>query len=539
MRSTRFLIKTAILICFTNLCAAQNLVPNGSFETVSTCPSAAGQVTLAMPWDSLGAAGDLFNSCATNFISCAGVSVPHNFAGNAGAHTGTGYAGLIAKSSVPNYREYMQAHLTSLLIPGKLYKVEAWFRRSSHSAYSVKPLGILLSVGAVTQSGTGYLGFPPQVKSSALISDTSSWTVVRDYIIASGGENYITIGNFNDDATSAITLVATASSCPFNGAYYYVDDVHVELINEQVSIGGDLLICPGTSTSLIANANTPTWWSLASNPSVSISTNSSLTVNPLVNTTYILNGLHYKDSATVVVIPPPVVTLRNDTTICERDSVYLDATNSNATYEWSNEKTTSSIYAQQEGSYIVKVNNGGCTVSDTFNLNVLTNPAINLGSDSVYCGFNYDFITLDAGTGVSFLWEPTLEISRKIIVRMPGIYTATVDYMNGCRKDTSINIKEVCPPKFYIPTSFTPNDDGLNDQLCPMGNSYETFEFTVFNRWGQIVFSTDNASTCWDGTFKGKKVPVAVYAYSVNYTSINETGQREKHRAAGTVSVIK
>jgi gliding motility-associated-like protein len=252
-----------------------------------------------------------------------------------------------------------------------------------------------------------------------------------------------------------------------------------------------------------------------------------------------LNGLFYTDSATVVVIPPPTVNLRNDTTICERDSVFLNATYTNSTYLWSTGETTATIYAKQDKTYTVEVDNGGCTVSDIFNLNVLTNPAIDLGNDTVYCTFNYDFITLDAGTGVSYLWQPTSEVSRKITVRTPGIYTVTVDYQNGCRKDTSITIKEVCPPKFFVPSSFTPNDDGLNDKLCPMGNSYESFEFRVFNRWGQIAFSSSDASDCWDGSIDGKKAPVDVYAYTVSYTAINESGQTQKERTAGTVSVIR
>jgi len=539
MRSIRFLTKAAILICFTNLTKAQNLVPNGGFETINGCPSTISQLSLALPWNAMGATPDLFNSCSTNFISCAGVCVPHNYAGNAAAHSGTGYAGIVAKNSTVSYREYIQAALTSPLVPGKLYKVETWFRRSSHSTFAVKPLGMMLSVGAIIQSGSTYLGFPPQVISQAVISDTSSWIVIRGYIIAAGGENYITIGNFNDDATSGATATPNSSACPFNGAYYYIDDVSVQLINEQVSISGDLLICPGTSTTLYADANTPVWWALADNPGVPISSNNSLTVSPVVSTSYVLNGLFHKDTAIVTVIPPPVVTLRNDTIICERDSVFLSATNANSTYQWSSGETTSSIYASQDEKYIVRVDNGGCAVNDTFILSVLTNPPIDLGNDTVYCAFNYDFITLDAGNGVSWLWQPTSETTKKIIVRNPGAYSVTIDYLNGCRKDTSIVIKEVCAPKFFIPSSFTPNDDGLNDLLCPLGNSYGTFELKVFNRWGQIVFISDNASSCWDGRINGKKAPVEVYAYTLSYTSTNESGEILKSRNAGTVSIIR
>ncbi|MEP7171022.1 MAG: hypothetical protein ABI855_16770, partial [Bacteroidota bacterium] len=356
MRSKKFLTKTIILICFTKLCTGQNLLPNGSFETIYSCPATPGQFSLAASWDSLNASPDLFNSCAANLISCAGVSVPHNFAGNAPTHSGNSYAGIIAKNSIANYREYIQSPLSSPLIPGKLYKVAVWFRRSSHSKFAVQTLGMTLSSGLLTQSGSVNLGFPPQVESASVISDTSNWTLVQDYILAAGGENYITIGNFRDDPSSGVVLIPDASDpCPLDAAYYYIDDVDVELINEQVSITGDLLICPGTFTTLYANANTPVWWSLSNNSSVSISTNTSLTVNPLINTTYILNGLFQTAAATITVIPPPAVVLRNDTTICERDSVFLDATNSSSTYIWSSGETTSSIYAAQEEKYIVKV----------------------------------------------------------------------------------------------------------------------------------------------------------------------------------------
>lgn len=539
MKFTR-LKTTFIIIVFFKICNAQNLVPNPGFETIITCPTGAGQLFLALPWDSLNTSPDLFNTCYSNPSICSSVDVPVNFSGYASSHSGNGYAGIEAKGNLSNYREYIQAPLNAPLVSGEIYKIEAWFRRASNSSYSVSTLGITLSVGQLTQSGTTNFGFTPLVESSTVISDTSNWTLVQGFIIAAGGENYITIGNFRDDASSGIVMNTNpASTCAQNNAYYYIDDVSVQLVNEQLNISGDTLICPGTGTTLFANTNTVSWWSISANPSISISNNSTISVNPIETTTYLLHGIYKQDSITISVIQPPIVNLRADTIICEREFVLLDASNANSIYEWSTGETTPTINANQNVLYWVNVDNGGCIVSDTFNLTVLTNPSINLGTDTVYCSFTNNFITLDAGIGTGYLWEPTNEVTRTILVRSPNTYKVTVNYLNGCSKDTSIIIKEVCEPKFYVPTSFTPDDNGLNDMLCPLGNSFETVEFTIFNRWGDIVFVSDNPSSCWDGNIKGKKASTGVYAYMINYTAVNEYGLLQKGRKTGTVTIIR
>lgn len=65
----------------------------------------------------------------------------------------------------------------------------------------------------------------------------------------------------------------------------------------------------------------------------------------------------------------------------------------------------------------------------------------------------------------------------------------------------------------YVPNAFSPNGDGVNDMLFPLGESFETFEFVVYNRWGQIVFQTTDRSIGWDGTFNGKPLNTDVFAY--------------------------
>lgn len=515
-------------------------MPNGGFELTAACPNGTGQLYLASPWDSLNANPDLFNSCAPSTVLCNSVNVPLNFASNATSHSGNGYAGFTAMNSNPGYREYLQSPLLQPLLPGKIYKVEIWLRRASYCNAAVGTLGITLSAGPLTQNGTSNLGFPPQVETTTAITDDDEWTLLRDYIVAFGGENNICIGNFRNDAASGMVVQQNSgAACPLNGAYYFVDDVRIELITESVNITGDSIICPNTPTTLFANANTPTYWSLAPDPATPISTATSLTVNPAVNTTYYLNGIFYSDSITIQVIQPPIVNLGNDTTICEEHFVLLNAENQGATYLWSTGAISPAIQVFETGEYGVQVDNGGCTAGDTVHVNVLSNPPIDLGTDTIYCSLLNDFIVLDAGTGVSYQWLPNAEISQTIMVTAPGEYSVVVTFLNGCTKDTSINIKEICDAVVFVPRCFTPNDDGVNDILMPAGYSITSIQMQVFNRWGSIVFQSESPDNGWDGKVRGKKAPDGIYTFILRYTYEAMGGQVMEGSMSGVTSIIR
>jgi gliding motility-associated-like protein len=86
----------------------------------------------------------------------------------------------------------------------------------------------------------------------------------------------------------------------------------------------------------------------------------------------------------------------------------------------------------------------------------------------------------------------------------------------------------------YIPNSFTPNGDGMNDTFGAYGEAVKDFKMQVFNRWGQVIFETNNFSTQWDGTFDGMPAPQGSYVYRVAATGI--TGRSATRD--GTVSLI-
>ena len=102
----------------------------------------------------------------------------------------------------------------------------------------------------------------------------------------------------------------------------------------------------------------------------------------------------------------------------------------------------------------------------------------------------------------------------------PGNYTVEVIDGNGCRyrEEFSYQPTEV---KVHTPTAFTPNGDGLNETFEPIINCYKSFEMIIYDRWGELVFSSKDPSIQWDGVHEGKKAEQGVYFYSLKVMDAN------------------
>jgi gliding motility-associated-like protein len=70
----------------------------------------------------------------------------------------------------------------------------------------------------------------------------------------------------------------------------------------------------------------------------------------------------------------------------------------------------------------------------------------------------------------------------------------------------------------YVPNSFSPNGDGINDVFTGVSRGFADFQLTIYDRWGRVIHSTQNEEVGWDGTSKGERVPSGVYAYVLEHT---------------------
>ncbi|NOT35640.1 MAG: hypothetical protein HOP12_15960 [Candidatus Eisenbacteria bacterium] len=214
------------------LAGAVNLVPNPSFETIASCPLGFGSLFVATPWDAPTAGtSDALNACAVFGPFAPGV--PYNALGNQVANTGVGYAGLIPYSAAPDYREYLQAPLNSPLVASATYAVSFYVSLADTCNVAVDRLGAYFPVGPVGPLVTNTtLLVTPQFETPAntFLNDKTNWILVSGTFVAAGGESHIVIGSFRDDAST--NLEPQPENWP--GAYYYIDDVTVELMPAAV-----------------------------------------------------------------------------------------------------------------------------------------------------------------------------------------------------------------------------------------------------------------------------------------------------------------
>jgi gliding motility-associated-like protein len=110
---------------------------------------------------------------------------------------------------------------------------------------------------------------------------------------------------------------------------------------------------------------------------------------------------------------------------------------------------------------------------------------------------------------------------------------------NGCI-DTTFQLIELTEDvTIYVPNSFTPDKDDLNDSWKPIissGVDPNSYELNIFNRWGELFFKTNNYDQGWDGTFKGNEVQVGTYSYQIIYS---KSGQTKKNIIVGHVNLIR
>jgi len=201
---------------------------------------------LAPPWfaPTLGTS-DYFNACETMPDS---VGVPDNQVGSQAAFSGDAYAGFIALGD-PEYREYLQTPLASILELGKTYRFSMHLSLAEDSSAATDRIGAHFSAASVGSADSLPLAVVPQVETPAgtFLTDEVAWMPFSDTFVAAGGEAYLTIGNFHDDASSATIPAGSGPDVPLHPgtAYYYIDVV--ELVCEP---------CAEPPADLVA------WWPL-------------------------------------------------------------------------------------------------------------------------------------------------------------------------------------------------------------------------------------------------------------------------------------
>jgi gliding motility-associated-like protein len=173
--------------------------------------------------------------------------------------------------------------------------------------------------------------------------------------------------------------------------------------------------------------------------------------------------------------------------------------------------------------YATATGDNGC-VSNTATIPLFINKAeANAGNDTVIIR-NQPF-QLQASGGVSYNWTPAIGLNNPAfanpvaLLQDDATYTLSVTTAEGCEDDDIINLKIFRGSGITVPTAFTPNNDGLNETLKPIYRGIKKLDhFSIYNRWGQMVFSSNDMFAGWNGICKGVKQSTGVYIWSLRAT---------------------
>ncbi|MFO0321231.1 MAG: gliding motility-associated C-terminal domain-containing protein [Bacteroidota bacterium] len=280
MKNIQKKIFIILLLCTisSSILFSQNLVPNHSFENLISCPIGH-YMSGTDPWiiqnwnvppGSI-TTPDLFSTCHNTFVPTPPhlfVGVPNNFAGICYPKTGENYIGILLKYGL--FREYVQTGLVTPLIAGQKYLCGFYVQKSDSCLYSVGSVGMHISNIQEYQSGSfAMTSLFPQIKNiSGTISDFSDWTKVEGIYTATGGEQYITIGNFNSNATSQLDSLSSGIGliwpAPY-AAYYYIDDAYIIPYSENIISNGESNVCKGENLILSAKGSAVYNWYINGN----------------------------------------------------------------------------------------------------------------------------------------------------------------------------------------------------------------------------------------------------------------------------------
>jgi gliding motility-associated-like protein len=338
-----------------------------------------------------------------------------------------------------------------------------------------------------------------------------------------------------EETTTYIVSVTTDIGCQV------IDTLVLNVMMESdVDAGTDQVICLGESIEMEAFGEGEIIWT----PGNSLSANNLInpSASPTSSTTYLLSVTNDEctitDSIEIAVVERAEVFAENQV-VCLGDNIMLEAYGSAQEFSWSPTigLSDSTIYnpvatPEETMTYTVTGSLGTCE-EDTAQVTVTV-----INGPETFLTSVFDFfpgqtvevtVSTDGNAAYAYEWSP-IEVVSCVSCNNPlitpdstmSLAVMVTDPETGCWTidNTVLRKNDTCPTDLIaVPNIFTPNNDGLNDELgldlSPALQETGIELFRIFDRWGALIFESKNASETWDGTFKGKKMPTGVYIYFI------------------------
>lgn len=221
-----------------------------------------------------------------------------------------------------------------------------------------------------------------------------------------------------------------------------------------------------------------------------------------------------------------------DTILCEGDSFSVAIPNQAWKWAWADGTQTNPLPIADSGVFAIKLFSECDTVLDTLKVGIQPRPVFEIKLSDSFPDPNQQIsLHSDPDTFDTYLWSLSQD-SISALSQFDTAFENNGTYVfrlrvgkNGCYSEKQALVK-VLEVDWYLPSAFTPNGDGLNEEWGPVGRGLVDYNLSIVNRWGQVIYTVQKGK--WDGTFQGQPVPDGHYLFILQgYTDAGEKVNRK------------
>lgn len=336
----------------------------------------------------------------------------------------------------------------------------------------------------------------------------------------------------------------------FTGATGGSNNLQTVCLRKDIVAKDTFQICKGESVELVARNSADNQYTWSPRTFLNDPDSRSPLAKPDKSQLFLVNYNDFcnqktLDSIYVEVTPPPSLTLGPDLNPCDtakkvRLQPQISPKINDVIFNWSTSASTENIDVTESGDYKLDINAKGCKLSDSLTVTFRPTPQVPKVEESYFCIGDAP-VLLNPKTNapnLTFLWTPTLETTPTVVASVAGAYKVKITNIFNCTTERSFKVRDDCPPAVYIPDVFTPNGDGQNDVFEIKSADALITSLTIYNRWGETLFQSDDLKRGWDGTINAADAPIGVYTWQFRYRyrRVNNTLNYEKR---GVVSLVR
>jgi len=329
------------------------------------------------------------------------------------------------------------------------------------------------------------------------------------------------------------------------GACIKSDTIVVDIINNQPNLGPDVFICENEEQTLNADLNNADviyeWQDGSTAPSFTAYESGIY----WVEVTNMFTECKFRDTTLVNKIEISLLD-DPDLVICDGEETLLDFTiensNDQVSYLWQDGSTQPTFMVEESGDYEVEINIDGCIKTQSVSVEIYPPlPILDLGVDQRLCSGESVLLEVP-NDGNEYEWQDG-SIGNSFLVDETGEYVVKVSNACGTAEDKiqiEFSSSAAVENPLLMPSSFTPNGDGLNDLFKPMvEGEVIDYQFSVFSRWGLRFYSTQNIEEGWDGFYENTPTEMGVYIWVCQARVIDCQGNQKDVVLKGNVTLIR